>query len=83
MRHILETNNEEIFLSLSEYIFLNRAQSPLFFFSFLGPHLQPMEVPGLGVKLELQLLAYPTATAMWDPSCICDLHPQPAAMLDP
>ena len=33
-----------------------------------------MEVPGLGVKLEVQLLAYTTATAMWDPSCLCDLH---------
>ena len=30
-----------------------------------------MEVPRLGVKLELQLLAY--ATAMWDPSHICNL----------
>ena len=33
-----------------------------------------MEVPRLGVELELQLLAYTTATAMWDPSCICDLY---------
>ena len=34
-----------------------------FYFFFLGPHLQHMEVPGLGVKLELQLPAYTTATA--------------------
>ena len=33
-----------------------------------------MEVPRLEVKLELHLLAYTTATAMQDPSCICDLH---------
>ena len=33
-----------------------------------------MEVPWLGVKLELQLLAYATATATQDLSCICDLH---------
>ena len=33
-----------------------------------------MEVPRLGVELELQLLAYTTATAMPDPSHICDLH---------
>ena len=33
-----------------------------------------MEVPRQGVKSELQLLAYATATAMADPSCICDLH---------
>ena len=41
---------------------------------FLGPHLQHREVPRLGVKSELQLLAYATATttATQDPSCICD-----------
>ena len=44
------------------------------FFFFLGPHLQHMEVPRLGVEWELQLLAYNTATAMWDLSCICHLH---------
>ena len=33
-----------------------------------------MEVPRPRVKLELQLPAYATATAMWDPSCVCDLH---------
>ena len=33
-----------------------------------------MEVPRLGVELELQLPAYATATAMPDPSHICDLH---------
>jgi len=31
-----------------------------------------MEVPRLGVKLQLQLLAYTTVTAMLDLSCICD-----------
>ena len=35
----------------------------LLFFFFLGPHLWHMEVPRLGVKLELQLPAYTTATA--------------------
>ena len=44
------------------------------FFAFLGPHLQHMEVPRLGVKSELQLLACITATATWDPSSICDLY---------
>ena len=33
-----------------------------------------MKVPRLGVQLELQLLAYTMATAMQDPSHICDLH---------
>ena len=40
------------------------------FFVFLGPHLQHMEVPMLGVELELQLPAYTTATATPDRSCI-------------
>ena len=31
-----------------------------------------MEVPRLGIESELQLLAYTTATATWDPSHIFD-----------
>ena len=46
----------------------------LVFLSFLGPHPQHKEVPRLGVKLELQLLAYTTATGTQDLSIICDLH---------
>ena len=34
-----------------------------------------MEVPRLGVELELQLLAYTTATATPDMSRVCHLHP--------
>ena len=45
-----------------------------FFFCFLGPHLQHVEVPRLEIKSELQLPAMATATAMWDPRRICDLH---------
>ena len=41
-----------------------------FIFCFLGLHLWHMEVPRLGVKLELQLLAYATATAMQDLSSV-------------
>ena len=33
-----------------------------------------MEVPRLGTELELQRLAYATATAMCDPSRVFDLH---------
>ena len=33
-----------------------------------------MEVPSLGVKSELQLPAHVTATAMQDPSCVCNLY---------
>ena len=34
------------------------------FICFLGPQVQHMEAPRLGVDLELQLPAYTTATAM-------------------
>ena len=40
----------------------------------LGPHLQHVEVPTLGVESELQLLAYTTATATQDLSRIYYLH---------
>ena len=43
-------------------------------FVFLGLHPWHMEIPRLGVLWELQLLAYTTATAVPDLSCICDLH---------
>ena len=36
--------------------------------------MRRMEVPRLEVELELYPLAYATATAVPDPSCICDLH---------
>ena len=45
-----------------------------FFPRFLWPHLWHMEVPRLGVQLELQLQACTTAAAMRDPSHVCDLH---------
>ena len=45
-----------------------------FFFVFLGLLPRHVEVPKLGVKSELWLLAYTTAIAMRDPSCICNLH---------
>jgi len=41
---------------------------------FLGLHLRHMEVPRLGVKSKLLLLAYATATVTRDLSRICDLH---------
>ena len=46
----------------------------LFFFVFLGTNSRDMEVPRLGVKLELQVLAYVTDTATQDLSHVCDLH---------
>ena len=46
----------------------------LFCFVFLGTHPQHTKVPRLGIKLELQLPAYTTATATPDLSHIFDLH---------
>jgi len=45
-----------------------------FFGVFFRVHPWHMEVPRLGVKSELQLPAYTTATATPDPSRVCDLH---------
>ena len=41
---------------------------------FLGLHPWHMEVPMLGIQLELQPPAYTTATATPDLSWVCDLH---------
>ena len=46
----------------------------LIFFFFLRLHPGQKEVPGLGVKSELQLPAYTIATATRDLSHVCDLH---------
>ena len=43
-----------------------------FFLVFLWLLLRHMGVPSLGVESELRLLAYATAAATSDPSCICD-----------
>ena len=47
-----------------------------FVFCFSGPHLNlwHMEVPRLGVKSELQLPAYTTATAMRNLSPVCNIY---------
>ena len=46
----------------------------MYSFFFLWLYLQHMEVPRLGVASELYLLAYTTAIATPDLSCICDLR---------
>ena len=53
---------------------ITNCRNVFIFLVFLGPHSRHMEVPRLGVKSELQLLAYATATATPDPSLVCDLH---------
>ena len=44
------------------------------FFVFSGLHPQHMQVPRLGVELELSLPAYARATATLDPSLFYNLH---------
>ena len=56
------------------FIFFQRDSSFFFFFLTLALNMQHMEVPRLGVEVELQLLAYITAIATWDPNHICDLY---------
>ena len=51
----------------------SKEQELLFSFSFLQPHLWHVEVPRLGVELELQLPAYTAATATQDQSRVCHL----------
>ena len=55
------SSSSSLSLSLSLFFF--------FYFCFLGLHLWHMEVPSLGVQLELQLPAYTTATTS-DPNRI-------------
>ena len=54
-----------------------------FFFHFLGLHPWHMEVPRLGIELELQLPAYTTAIAMQDPELRLRPTPQLRALPDP
>ena len=62
-------------------IYLLLTDDFFFFFCFiLGLPLWHMEVPRLGVKLEIKLPAYTTATATWHPSC---LRPTPQLMVTP
>ena len=55
--------------SINHFLFFNF----YYYFFFLWPHLQDMEVPGLGVESELQLQAYAIGTTIPDLSCICAL----------
>ena len=58
-----------IFMSLFYFILFY-----LILFCFLGPHPQHREDPRLGFESELQLPVYTIATAMQDPSRVCDLY---------
>ena len=56
------------FLQVLNYMYI------LYIFAFLGPRLQRIEVPRLGLKSELSPLVYTTATATQDLSCLYNLH---------
>ena len=58
-----------LFLS-ANFLPSSPSRSLIILFWFLGLHLWHMEVPRLGVKSELQLPAYTTATATPDLSCV-------------
>ena len=74
-RHSSDLSHSRDNVGSFNYWATRELQSKLnFFFVFLGLHLQHMEVPSLGVELELYLPACTTATAMQDPSRVCDLH---------
>ena len=59
-------------LSCKEYLYFHVPPIAINLF-ILGPHLQHVEVRRLGVKSELQLPAYATATATQDRRSVCDL----------
>ena len=62
---------QDTFLKIFIFIFIYLIYL-FIYFCFLGLHLQHMEVLRLGVKSELQLPAYTTATP--DLSSVCNLH---------
>ena len=62
LNHLLEIS----WPNWTSLLFLN------FFFFFLLPHLRHMEVPRLGVMLELQLPAFTRAKARLDLSHVCN-----------
>ena len=55
-----------LFVCLFKYLFL--------YFCFLRAYRHLIEIPRLGIELELQLSASTTATAMRNPGCLWDLH---------
>ena len=66
----MKTNKKRHYLWFMQNFFF--AFFFFFFFGVLGLHLWHIDGPRLGVKSELQLLAYTTATR--DPSRVCSLH---------
>ena len=73
--HFITSDRYIYFVSLFKYnLYITEFNFFFVCFCFLGLNMRHMEVPGLGVKLELQLQACTIATAMPDLSHTCDLH---------
>ena len=72
-KHLYITNSL-YFASINHIEFKNLKFLFFFFFFFSGLHIRHMEVPRLGVELELQLLGTATATAMQNLTYMYDLH---------
>ena len=73
-------HNHGVALGLDTWVFCSQIYDPslnlfffFFFLNFLGLLLQRMEVPRLGVELQLLLPAHATAT-MQELSLVCDLY---------
>ena len=64
-------------------MFLEIESLCLFIHCFLGLHLWHMEVPRLGAEMELQLLAYATATAMPDLNTLSKARDGTCILMDP
>ena len=62
----------ESVISLRALVSFSRCHLFIYLFAFLGLRVWHMEVPRLGVELELQLLAY--TTAMPGLSSVCNLY---------
>ena len=52
-------------------------------YSFLGPQLWHVEIPRLGIELELQLLAFATDTEMWDRAASATYTTRQCCILNP
>ena len=76
--HPREENKEQPLLT-EPYMYLNKEVViyVFFLFFFLGPRMRCMEVPRLGVELELQEPAYITATVTPDPRLQLTAKPDP------
>ena len=68
-----QRERQSLFLCVTKNMVHSPALCSFFLFVF-GPHPWHLEVPRIGVELELQLRDYATATVTWDLSHVCKLR---------